>query len=273
MPPARPLVTLLTDFGDHDYFVASMKGVILSVNPECRLVDLSHQIAPHQIEQAGYALHSCYRYFPEGTVHVAVVDPGVGSDRRALLVSTARYYFLAPDNGLLSRILREEADVEIRRIEHCAYRLTSEGATFDGRDLFAPAAAWLTKGRPLSSFGPVVDDPLMLPHPEPQRRGETLVGRIEYVDRFGNLISNLTPDHIRAFQSSGRPVVTIRIGDHALEGLVSSYSDGLSDTPAALINSSGRVEVFVNGKSAARQLHLDVGAEVILCSRGDYLPE
>jgi hypothetical protein len=101
VPPARPLVTLLTDFGDHDYFVASMKGVILSINPDCRLVDISHQIAPHQIEQAGYALHSCYRYYPDGTVHVAVVDPGVGSHRRALLVSAARYYFLAPDNGTL----------------------------------------------------------------------------------------------------------------------------------------------------------------------------
>lgn len=264
--PAGPLITLLTDFGDQDYFVASMKGVILTINPESRVVDLSHHIAPHQVEQAGYVLHACYRYFPEGTVHVAVVDPGVGSNRRALLVSAGRWYFLAPDNGLLSRILREETDVEIRRIEQCGYRLTAPGATFDGRDLFAPAAAWLTKGVAGSSFGPIIHDPVVLPIVEPERRADRLVGRIEYVDRFGNLISNLTPEHIREFQASvGKPSLIFRIGDHAIQGLVASYNDGLSDTPAALVNSSGRVEVFVNSKSAARHLHLGVGAEIILC--------
>lgn len=265
MPPARSLITLLTDFGDRDYFVASMKGVILTIDPQACIVDLSHQIAPHQIEEAGYVLRSCYRNFPEGTVHVAVVDPGVGSERRALLVSTAQYYFLAPDNGLLSRVLREETHVEIRQIENGEYRLAAEGATFDGRDLFAPAAAWLTKGNPVSSFGRVIHDPITLPIVEPRRQGNTLVGRIEYVDRFGNLISNFTPHHIREFQScTGRQKITVRLGGHTLEGLVASYSEGLSDTPAALMNSSGRVEVFVNGKSAARHLHIGLGAEIVL---------
>ena len=265
VPPARPLITLLTDFGDHDYFVASMKGVILSINPESHLVDLSHHIAPQDIEQAGYLLSACYRCFPEGTVHVAVVDPGVGSGRRALLVSTGRYYFLAPDNGLLTRILREETDVTVRRIEDCEYRRTAEGTTFDGRDLFAPVAAWLTMGTPPSSFGPSIDDPRLLPIPEPQRRTDALVGRIEYVDRFGNLISNVTLGHMREFETSvGRLPVRLRIGGHALEGLVASYSEGPSDRPAALVNSNGRVEVFVNGKSAARHLSLGVGAEIVV---------
>ncbi len=266
VPAAGPLITLLTDFGDHDYFVASMKGVILSINPEARIVDLSHQITPHQIEEAGYVLNSCYRYFPEGTVHVAVVDPGVGSGRRALLASTAQAYFLAPDNGLLSRVLGEGTQVEIRQIDNCDYRLAAEGATFDGRDLFAPAAVWLTKGRPVSSFGPVIHDPILLPIREPHRQGDTLVGRIEYVDRFGNLISNFTPRHVQEFRSwTGKQDVTLRVGGRILEGLVASYSEGLSDAPAALMNSSGRVEVFVNGKSAAQHLHLGVGAEIVLC--------
>ena len=140
MPPAGPFITLLTDFGDRDWFVASMKGVILSICPEARLVDLSHQVTPHQIHEAAYLLKSCYRYFPGGTIHVSVVDPGVGSARRPLLVSTSRYYFLAPDNGLLTYVLEEGEGVEIRRIENRRYRLEADGATFDGRDPFAPAA-------------------------------------------------------------------------------------------------------------------------------------
>src|SRR5918996_3383045 len=132
MPSAISVVTLLTDFGDRDYFVASMKGVILNINPQARLVDLSHRVSPYQIEEAAYLLKSSYRYFPDGTVHVAVVDPGVGSARRPLLVSTSRYFFLAPDNGLLTDILQDELSVEVRQLENRQYQLDSEGSTFDG---------------------------------------------------------------------------------------------------------------------------------------------
>jgi len=143
MPTAISLITLLTDFGEQDYFVASMKGVMLNINPQVRIVDLSHRVAPYHIEDAGYLLKSSCHYFPVGTIHVAVVDPGVGSARRPLMVSTSRYFFLAPDNGLLSAVLKGEQSTEIRQIENKQYRLDSEGATFDGRDIFAPAAAWL----------------------------------------------------------------------------------------------------------------------------------
>ncbi|MEK7268940.1 MAG: SAM-dependent chlorinase/fluorinase, partial [Nitrospirota bacterium] len=153
MPSAISVVTLLTDFGERDYFVASMKGVILNINPQARIVDLSHQVGPQQVDEAAYLLKSSYRYFPDGSVHVAVVDPGVGSARRPLLVTTSRYFFVAPDNGLLSYIYQEEAGVEVRQIENKQYRLDSEGTTFDGRDLFAPAAAWLTRGQPPGSYG------------------------------------------------------------------------------------------------------------------------
>ncbi len=266
MPHPSGLITLLTDFGDRDSFVASMKGAILTVNPHATIVDISHHVPAHSIEDAAYLLKSCYRYFPEGTVHVAVVDPGVGSARRPLLVKTARHFFVGPDNGLFSNIYDSEDEIEIRVIEDRNYRLESIGHTFDGRDLFAPSAARLTKGELLSSFGGIIDDPITLPVLEPRRQGDRLVGLIEHVDRFGNLISNLTSHHMQEFRlSTGRQDIIFRIGEHMLEGLVGSYSEGHNDRPAALMNSDGRVEVFVAGERAAQHLRLGVGAEIHLC--------
>jgi len=263
VPNPLGLITLLTDFGDRDTFVASMKGVILTINPQATLIDLTHHVPAHSIEAAAYLLNSCYRHFPEGTVHVAVVDPGVGSARRPLLINTTRYFFLGPDNGLFSHILGQEDKVEVRAIESNQYRLGSVGHTFDGRDLFAPSAAWLTKGALPSSFGRVIHDPIALPIVEPRRRGDSLVGRIEHVDRFGNLISNLTPQHMQEFRScTGRQEVLLHIAGHTIVGLVACYSEGHNDGLAALINSNGRVEVFVNGKSAAQHLRAGVGVEI-----------
>ena len=141
MPHPLGLITLLTDFGDRDSFVASMKGVILTINPHATIIDLSHHVPSHSVEDAAYLLRSSYRYFPEGTVHVAVVDPGVGSARRPLIAKNERDFFLAPDNGLLTHILAESSETEVREIENKTYRLISPGRTFDGRDLFAPAAS------------------------------------------------------------------------------------------------------------------------------------
>jgi S-adenosylmethionine hydrolase len=265
VPPARPVITLLTDFGDRDWFVASMKGVILSIHQEASVVDLSHQIAPHRIEEAAYVLGSCYRHFPAGTIHVAVVDPGVGSGRRPLLVSTARYVFVAPDNGLLSYVLREEREVELRQIENRDYRLVGEGATFDGRDVFAPAAAWLAAGKPFASFGRIIDDPVTFPIAEPTWKGDTLVGTVVYVDRFGNLISNITARHLRELERLiGRSSPTIRIAGCHVVKLVGSYSQGAADRPSALINSDGKLEVFLNQRSAATELSIGVGEEIVL---------
>ena len=265
MTAARPLITLLTDFGDRDYFVASMKGVILAIHPDVHIVDLSHQVASHQIEEAGYILHSCYRSFPEGTIHVCVVDPGVGSARRAILVATSCYYFLAPDNGLLSRVLRDEHHVEIRQIADAQFRLRSEGATFDGRDLFAPVAAMVSKREPVSSFGPVINDPVTHSIADPIRQSHALLGQIEYVDRFGNLISNITASHIQEFQTSaGRQHLTIHVGTCAIHGLVASYSEGRCGSPSAIINSCGKLEIFLDRNSAAQFMHIGVGAEIRL---------
>jgi S-adenosylmethionine hydrolase len=265
MPSAISVITLLTDFGDRDYFVASMKGVILGINPQARIVDLSHAVAPHQIHDAAYLLKASYKYFPDGTVHVAVVDPGVGSLRRPLLVTTSRHFFVAPDNGLLSYIYQEETGVEVRQIENKQYRLDSEGTTFDGRDLFAPAAAWLTKGQQPGSYGKLIRDYVKLPPVEPQWQGSVLAGTIVYVDRFGNLISNLTPFHVQDVQGRARrSTVSIRIGSVTIDGLVRSYADGDRAAPHALINSNGQVEVFLKEGSAADALKVSRGEAIML---------
>jgi S-adenosylmethionine hydrolase len=263
VPPARSLITLLTDFGDRDWFVATMKGVILSIHPDVHIVDLSHQIAPHQINDAGYFLKSCYREFPEGTVHVVVVDPGVGSARRAIAVKSERHFFLAPDNGVLTYIFDDEQPVEVREIDQPKFRRESPGHTFDGRDLFAPAAARLAQHEPFESYGPVIENYRTFSIPQPRWEHTALVGEIVYVDRFGNLISNLTQQHLGEARSvaMGRQL-SIRIGERIIEGLVSSYSEGMAEKPSALINSDGKLEVFLKEASAADLLQMKRGGRI-----------
>jgi S-adenosylmethionine hydrolase len=265
MPSAIPLITLLTDFGERDYFVASMKGVILNINPQAHIVDLSHHVTPHDVADAAYLLKSCYRYFPDGTIHVAVVDPGVGSARRPLLVSSSRYFFVGPDNGLFTYVCQEETGVEVRQIENRQYRLDSDGATFDGRDLFAPAAAWLTKGQPLGSYGRLVANYERLSTPEPAWAQHAMSGQIVYIDRFGNLITNLTTYHVKEVSGlTKRSAPYIRLGGITIDGLLRSYAEGSSE-PQALINSNGYVEVFVKEGRAADRLNIARGARVDLC--------
>ncbi|MGH7220894.1 MAG: SAM hydrolase/SAM-dependent halogenase family protein [Nitrospiraceae bacterium] len=263
MPHPSGLITLLTDFGDRDWFVASMKGAILTINPHAILVDLSHHVPPHSVEDASYLLKSCYRYFPNGTVHVAVVDPGVGSARRAIMVKSARYFFLAPDNGVLSYIFDDEQPVEVREINQRKFRRESPGCTFDGRDLFAPAAARLTKQEPFESYGPVIGDYQTFPIAQPHWEQTTLVGEIVYVDRFGNLISSLTQQHLEEVRlvAKGRQL-SILIGKRIIEGLVESYSEGMAEKPSALINSDGKLEVFLKEASAADLLQVGRGARI-----------
>ncbi|WP_447976791.1 SAM hydrolase/SAM-dependent halogenase family protein [Candidatus Nitrospira bockiana] len=263
MATAISVVTLLTDFGDRDYFVASMKGVILNINPQARIVDLTHAVPSYRVEEAAYLLKSCYHYFPDGTVHVAVVDPGVGSRRRPVLVSTSRYFFLAPDNGLLSYIYDEELSVEVRQIENRQYRLDSEGATFDGRDLFAPAAAWLTRGQAPGTYGRLIRDYVTLPIEAPAWHGPVFAGRIIYVDHFGNLISNVTPAHLAEVRRAAkRTSVTVRLAGRTIEDLVDCYADGSRDEPRALINSNGQLEVFVKEGHAADLLKVGRGERI-----------
>ena len=266
MSTAPPLITLLTDFGERDHFVASMKGVILSINPTVALVDLSHQITSHQIKEAGYFLRSCYRHFPDGTIHVAVVDPGVGTARRPLLITTTRAMFIGPDNGLFSEVLEQEPGAKIWQIDNKQYRLATAGSTFDGRDVFAPAAAWLTRGVPPAFMGPAIHDPVRSSPAIPVRHDELLIGKIVSIDRFGNLISNITSRQVQEFRASlGDDMVEIHIGKHVITNLVGNYSQGNGENPSALINSSGTLEIFLREANAAQRLQIGVGEEIQLC--------
>lgn len=263
MPTAISLVTLLTDFGERDYFVPSMKGVMLGINPQLRILDLSHQVAAHNIKEAAFFLKSCYRYFPDGTVHVIVVDPGVGSQRRPLLVSTSRYFFIAPDNGVLDEIFDEEASVEIRVIENKQYRLDADGATFDGRDLFAPAAAWLTKGQVPGSYGRLIRDAVRLSKDEPKMDNGKLVGKVVYIDHFGNLISNITSTDLQTFRSvTKREIEAIYLGGTHISGMKTHYAEGALGLPDALINSNGQLEIFVKQGSAVDRCGAKIGQRI-----------
>lgn len=264
---ALSVVTLLTDFGRHDHFIASVKGVILGINPHVRFVDISHDIAPHRIEDAAYVLKSAYRYFPEGTIHLSVVDPGVGTRRRALLATSSRYFFLAPDNGLLSYVLEDESGVEVRQVENKQYRLDAEGATFDGRDLFAPCAAWLTRGQQPGSYGRLIQDYVRLPKQKPELKAGVLHGRVLYVDHFGNVITSLTPYEIREWRGVMRrsdEEAVITVGGHEMQGLAASYSEGTATEPRALVNSNGQVEIFLKEGRASDLLRVGVGDAVTL---------
>lgn len=263
MASAISLVTLLTDFGDVDYFVPSMKGVMLGINPQMRVVDLTHQIPPQGIEQAAFFLKSCYRYFPDGTVHVVVVDPDVGTERRTLLVSTSRYFFLAPDNGVLSYVLEEETSVEVRSIENKQYRLESDGATFDGRDLFAPSAAWLTRGQTPGSYGRLIYDAMSLPKQAPKIQEGRLKGHIVYIDHFGNAITNVTVSDLENFRSVTKKELSgVQVGNFEIHGLKRHYAEGALGLPEVLINSNGHLEIFIKQGNAADRCHLQRGQVV-----------
>ncbi|BCA54055.1 hypothetical protein W02_11950 [Nitrospira sp. KM1] len=259
------IITLLTDFGDHDWFVASMKGVILSINPQATIIDLAHRVTPHAVDEGAFLLKSCYRYFPPGTVHVAVIDPGVGGARLPLIVKTPRYFFLAPDNGVLTHVLAEEGEAEVREIRNKQYSLEPDGQTFDGRDVFAPAAAWLTKQQSVASYGPVLQDYVSFPVRVPQWQQQALVGEVVHVDRFGNLITNFTMAHVREVQElTKRPNPSIRIGGYVIDGLVRNYEAGDAASAHALMNSDGRLEVFLKQGSAASSLNVAVREPVRL---------
>jgi len=188
---------------------------------------------------------------------VAIVDPGVGSVRRPLIAKSEHYFFLAPDNGLLTPILADNSEMEVREIQNKDYRLISSGRTFDGRDLFAPAAAWLTRQRLFTSFGRLVDDFKTLTISKPTWEAMALVGEIVHVDRFGNLTSNLTPDHLKeARDVTKRPNPLLLIAGHRIDGLVGSYQEGDAQVPRALINSNGQLEIFLKGASAVSLLQL-----------------
>jgi len=249
------IITLTTDFGLDDPYVAAMKGVILSINPRVTVVDICHTIKPQNIAQAAFILSTTYHYFPEGSIHVVVVDPGVGTERGALLLVTPSAFFLAPDNGVLSYIVEEADELGAIALTNPHFWLSPVSTTFHGRDIFAPVAAHLSLGVPPHEFGDPIPSIFTFPIPRP-RAGEDgiLVGHILHIDRFGNLITDINRDDL----PRGR--LFIEVCGHIIDGLSQSYAEG--EELLAIIGSSERLEVSIKNSSAARFLKAKMGDEV-----------
>jgi hypothetical protein len=261
------IITLTTDFGLIDSYVGAMKGVILGITPSAQLLDITHTIEPQNLHQAAYILHSFYRYYPPGTVHLIVIDPGVGSVRRAIALQTPEALFVAPDNGVLTYVWRDALDRFGR--EQCVavelndprFWLSQVSSTFHGRDIFAPVAAHLAGGIAIGALGAPIEALVEadLEQPAVGRHGE-LIGRIIHVDTFGNCITNVRPEHLRRFGADSR--ATVQIIDQYIEGLKRTYADGALGELIALIGSSDHLELAVRNGSAAKRLGVGIGDQV-----------
>jgi S-adenosylmethionine hydrolase len=261
------IVTLTTDFGHADSYVGTMKGVMLGIAPQAQLIDTTHQIHPQNVQQAAYVIETFYPYFPIGTVHLIVVDPGVGGKRRPIALRTPQAYFVAPDNGVLTSVWREaqaQWGAHACRIVHLTERrfwLGNVSNTFHGRDIFAPVAAHLVAGAPFEALGDPIDALLEAQLEQPsQGRGGELIGRIVHVDHFGNCITNMNMPHLESLGAV--EMLTIKIIDQHISGLRRTYADGQSGMLIALIGSSGRLELSVCNGSAAQTLGVGIGDTV-----------
>ncbi len=255
----RPIITLTTDFGDRDHFVGTMKGVILRILPTAQIVDICHQVTPFEIAEAGFVVAQAYRFFPPRTVHVVVVDPGVGTMRRPILVEAAGQYFVGPDNGVFSMIYAREKH-KVRHITAERYFLKPVSDTFHGRDIFAPVAAHLRKGIPPSRFGKLIQDYLRSDFFKPVRTGKRYwTGRVLKVDRFGNLITNLTLEDVPDL--AFRPF-RITVGARVVDRMVRTFAEAEPGELVVIPGSSGFLEIAMNQQSASEYLKCGVGAPV-----------
>ena len=253
------VITLTTDFGLRDPFVGIMKGVLLSICPSARLVDLTHEVEPQDVLGGGLALEAAVPYFPPGTVHLAVVDPGVGSARRAIAVRAGGYYLVGPDNGLFTFVLEADGWTAVS-LTAPEYRLAEVSRTFHGRDVFAPAAAYLAAGVPLERLGPPVPDPVLLRRPGCRLEGGELVGEVLDADRFGNLITSIPAARLGEVAGPGR--LAVDVAGRRLRGPLGAYAEGGVGEAAVIVGSTGRLEIFVRAGSAREELGAGRGAIV-----------
>ncbi len=254
------IVTLITDFGRESVYVAQMKAVLLSINRRLTIVDVTHEVPPQDIQTGAWVLRHVVPAFPPGSCHVAVVDPGVGTERPCLCAEMGGRYVIAPDNGLITYLAEVLPVNAMVRLENPAYRLPEVSATFHGRDVMAPAAAWLSLGVTLDQSGPAHHDPVVLPGEwRPTLTERQIRGRVVFVDRFGNLITNIEKTHLPPDRA-----VTVTVGEHVIPGLIRTYGHRASGEVVALINSQGYVEVAVVNGSAAEVMGLGVGTPVVI---------
>lgn len=276
-----PIVTLLTDFGENDSYVGAMKGVLLSIVPNAKLVDISHQVGPQDVQQAAGILSAVYKYYPPHTVHLVVVDPGVGTSRRPIALQTGRGRFVAPDNGVLTHILRKAESWQAVALENPDYWLPDPSQTFHGRDIFSPVAAHLAAGVPLSDLGPAVDDLVTIQIPPLARVPGGVKGEVVRIDHFGNVLTNIQsltwvedttlefkppderltlPEPIRFASGEARVTFSWR----TLEGIRRTYGEAHTGDTLALVGSAGELEISVNQGNAADKLAIQVGDPVTL---------
>ncbi len=261
--PRKQTITLTTDFGLTDHFVGVMKGVILNINPEVEIVDLGHQVNSYDIFDAAFTLAQSYRFFPADTIHLVVVDPGVGTARRPILARTIEYKFVAPDNGVLSLVYEREENIEVRHITSDHYFLNPVSGTFHGRDMFAPVVGWLSKGVEVDKFGDPITDYAKFTSPKPKRVNENLLKGVALkVDKFGNIITNISPGDIPQLFSENPPPFKIIVNQTEITRLNLAYSMGKPSELFAIVGSSGFLEICTNRGSAAKALNVGRGAEV-----------
>ena len=260
---SNPIITLTTDYGTNDHLVGTLKGVILKINPDVTIVDITHHVTPYDLLDGALAIGAAYSYFPARTIHVVVVDPGVGTARRPLLVTSENQYFVAPDNGVLSLIYERDPTAVVRHanVEH--YYLQPVSNTFQGRDVFAPVAAWLAKSGQSAAMGEVIEDYKKFAMPRPKATNGVMKGIVMRVDNFGNLVTNFRPEDISDdARKAGK--VDLAVGTHVVSRLVDTFALGSAGEPIAYVGSSGYLEIAVNKGSAARTLALGRGAPVTL---------
>ena len=257
-----PIITLTSDFGTADHLVGAMKGVILSINPAARIVDINHHVTPFDILDGALTIANACNYFPPRTIHVVIVDPGVGTQRRPLLVSGQKHYFIAPDNGVLSLILERESCI-VRHITAEHYFLNPVSPTFHGRDIFAPTAAWLSKAWQTEAFGEEITDYVRFTMPKAKAAGQSIKGVVLHVDAFGNLMTNLTKEDVPdTAVTSG--AIKLSVNGKEIRKLARTFASEAPGEPVAVFGSSGFLEIAVNRGSAARTLDANRGAEVTL---------
>jgi len=265
----RPIITLTTDFGLNDHYIGTMKGVILGIVPDAQIVDICHAVQPFDVLDGALTIAQAYNYYPAATVHVVVVDPGVGTERRPILASSDRHHFVAPDNGVLSLIYSREERMHVRHITSDHYFLQPVSKTFHGRDIFAPVAAYLSKRMETDKFGDEITDFVRFNAPKPKAvDGKTLRGVVLKVDRFGNLVTNITPqDAPMLFQLDPLPF-KILVGKREITEIHTTYAEGTPGEVFGILGSMGYLEIAANRGAAAQLVGTGKGSEVNIILEG-----
>jgi S-adenosylmethionine hydrolase len=257
---SRPIIALLTDFGTRDHYVGVMKGVALGICPDAALIDITHEVPPQDVLEGALELAVSYKYFPAGTVFLVVVDPGVGSTRRGIAADCGSYRFVGPDNGVLALAVRDAGPVRVVALGERSYELPTVSRTFEGRDRFAPAAAWLARGTEVTALGHEIGTWIEIATPVPEIGTEEIQGEVLRVDRFGNLVTNLDRNTVERF--AGDRTIGIVAGGIAVGPVTGTYADVAPGSVCALVGSTEYLEIAVNGGSAAERLGLKRGDPV-----------